>query len=121
MMKTKKILESLVEAQKNINENLIKLNKSIEDIAKPKLEKIGLDFKVMSDRFSAMETNIYTKDQTIEKINQEYDYRKEYEECKEKNEHLLYIIEKYCRYENKYEVLKIFNEINKEYGIIKRG
>ena len=43
------------------------------------------------------------------------DYRKEYERCTKENNDLLQMVEKYCRYEDKYEVLNIFDEINKNY------
>ena len=120
-MKTKKILESLVDIQKSINLNLKELNKNILESVAPKIKENEKQIFGIMEKMSNIETNVFTKKETIEKINTEYDYRKEYEECKEKNEHLLYIIEKYWRYDNKYEVLKIFNEINKEYGVLKRG
>ena len=54
-------------------------------------------------------------------INKEYDYRKEYERCSKENNDLLQMVEKYCRYEDKYEVLNIFDEINKNYVVGKVG
>ena len=48
-MKVSKIFKALVEAQENINKNLIKLNKSIEELVKPKLEKI--DFDITYDKY----------------------------------------------------------------------
>ena len=122
MLKISKILTSLVESQKNINENLIKLNKNIEDSVKPKFERIDLDigkYTVMSNGFEEfkanIETNIYTKEQTVETINKEYDYRKDYEKCKENNSALLEMIEQYFKYKDKYEVIQLFNKINSEY------
>jgi hypothetical protein len=121
-MKISKIFTSLVETQKNINENLVKLNKNIEEMVKPKLEKIDFDiskYATISNCFeefkSNVETNIYTKEQTLETINKEYDYRKEYEKCKESNTALLEMIEQYFKYKDKYEVIQLFNKIDSKY------
>ena len=121
-MKISKIFKALVEAQENINKNLIKLNKSIEELVKPKLEKIDFDisrYATISNCFeefkSNVETNIYTKEQTVETINKEYDYRKDYERCRESNSALLEMIEHYCKYKDKYEVIQLFNKIDSEY------
>lgn len=115
MLKITKILTSLVESQKNINENLIKLNKNIEESVKPKFNKITGDMFVIGNRLDNLETNIYTKEETVETINKEYDYRKEYEKCKENNSVLLGMIEQYFKYKDKYEVIQIFNKIDSEY------
>lgn len=119
MLKIKELLKNLVDTQKSINENLVKLNKNIE----PKIDTIntyGISINKISSEIGSFETNIYTKEETLKTINKEYDYRKKYEECKEDNHALLEMIETYCNCNDKYEVLKRFNQINEEYIIEKR-
>lgn len=123
MLKIKELIKSFIETQNKINANLEGLR---EDL-KPKWDSI----KTTGDMLNAcitvgkldsyIESNIYTKEQTIEAINKEYDYRKEYERCSKENNDLLQMVEKYCKYENKYEVIKIFDEINKNYVVEKVG
>ena len=124
MLKIKELLKSLTETQNQINESL----KGLREDLKPKLDEI----RITTDRLNTcsftvdrldncIENNIYTKDATIEAINKEYDYRKEYERCSKENNDLLQMVEKYCKYENKYEVIKIFDEINENYEVEKVG
>ena len=115
MLRITKLLESLIETQKEINKSIKGLREDLE----PQLNKITIN----SNKISIIDnqlTNIYTKEETIKTINKEYDYRKEYEECKDENYALLELIEKYCKYDNKYKVLDIFEEINSKYLIEKR-
>ena len=119
MLRITKLLESLIETQKEINRSIKELK---EDI-KPKFDTISISadrITCISDSLSKLENNIYTKEDTIKAINKECDYRKEYEECKDENYALLELIEKYCKYDNKYKVLDIFEEINSKYLIEKR-
>lgn len=124
MLKIKELLKSFIETQNQINESL----KGLREDLKPKLDEIRITANKLNtcsftvDRLdNCIESNIYTKDATIEAINKEYDYRKEYERCSKENDDLLQMVEKYCRYEDKYEVLKIFDEINKNYVVQKVG
>ena len=122
MLKIKELLKSFIETQNQINESL----KGLREDLKPKLDEIKITADKLNtcsfivDRLdNCIESNVYTKDATIEAINKEYDYRKEYERCSKENDDLLKMVEKYCRYEDKYEVLKIFDEINKNYVVEK--
>ena len=124
MLKIKELLKSFIETQNQINESL----KGLREDLKPKLDEIRITTDKLNtciltvDRLdNCIESNIYTKDATIEAINKEYDYRKEYERCSKENNDLLQMVEKYCRYEDKYEVLNIFDEINKNYVVGKVG
>ena len=124
MLKIKELLNSFIETQNQINESL----KGLREDLKPKLDEIRITTDKLNtciltvDRLdNCIESNIYTKDATIEAINKEYDYRKEYERCSKENNDLLQMVEKYCRYEDKYEVLNIFDEINKNYVVGKVG
>lgn len=124
MLKIKELFKSFIETQNQINESL----KGLREDLKPKLDKIRITFDKL-DTYSSVvnkldnyiESNVYTKDETVETINKEYDYRKEYERCSKENNDLLQMIEKYCKYENKYEVIKIFDEINENYVVEKVG
>ena len=118
MLKIKELLKSFIDTQNQIKEIL----KGLREDLKPKLDEIRITAdKINTCSFTVdrLESNIYTKDATIEAINKEYDYRKEYERCSKENDDLLQMVKKYCRYEDKYEVLKIFNEINKNYVVEK--
>ena len=122
MLKIKELFKSFIETQKQINESI----KGLREDLKPKLDEIRISadkLKVCDLTVSRLDnyivSNIYTKEETIETINKECDYRKEYERCSKENDDLLQMVEKYCRYEDKYEVLKIFDEINKNYVVEK--
>lgn len=124
MLKIKELFNSFIETQNQINENL----KGLREDLKPKLDKIRITFdkldtcsSVVNRLDNYIESNVYTKDATVEVINKEYDYRKEYERCSKENNDLLQMIEKYCKYENKYEVIKIFDEISENYVVEKVG
>lgn len=119
MLKITKLLELLIATQKEINKSIKELK---EDI-KPKFDTISINadrIGCISDNFSKLESSIYSKEETVEAINKEYDYRKEYEEFKDENYDLLELIEKYCKYDNKYKVLDIFKEINDKYLVERR-
>ena len=119
MLKIKELIKSFIETQNKINANLEGLR---EDL-KPKWDSIKTTGDMLntcittSTLDSYIENNIYTKEQTLETINKEYDYRKEYEKCLKENEGLLRMIETYCKYENKYDVLKIFEVIGENYDV----
>lgn len=119
MFKIIKSLEILIATQKEIN-------KSIKDLRadlKPQWDKIAIDsneISIINNQLSNIESNIYTKEETVKTINKEYNYRKEYEECKDENYALLELIEKYCKYNDKYKVLDLFKEINDKYIVDKR-
>lgn len=119
MLKITKLLEVLIATQKEINKSIKELR---EDI-KPQWNEISISadkITCISTKLSDLETNIYTKDETVKAINKECDYREKYEECKEENYALLELIEKYCKYDNKYKMLDMFEEINDRYLVEKR-
>lgn len=120
MLKIKELFKSLIDTQKSINENLIKISKELEKT----VDTITVDSNKLStcmctiDRLDSMiETNVYTKKQTVEAINKEIDYKNEYEKCLKKNEPLLRLVEKYCKYKDKYEVINYFYAIDLSYDI----
>lgn len=114
MLKITKLLEVLIATQKEINESIKELK---EDI-KPQWDKISTNadgIRIINNQLNNLETNVYTKEETVKTINKEYDYRESYNECKDENYALLKLIEKYCKYKDKYQVIDLFNEIEKEY------
>lgn len=119
MLKIKELIKSFIETQNKINTNLEGLR---EDL-KPKWESIKITGDMVNTCITTskldnyIESNVYTKEKTLEIINKEYDYRKEYEKCLKENEDLLRMIETYCKYENKYDVLKIFEIISENYDV----
>ena len=115
MLKISKILTALVESQNNINKNLLEINKNMLETVAPKFRENWKELTITANRLSEFGTNIYTKEQTVETINKEYDYRKDYEKCRESNSALLDMIEQYFKYKDKYEVIQLFNKIDSEY------
>ena len=122
MLKIKELFKSFIETQNQINESL----KGLREDLKPKLDEI----RISADKLNTcsitvdkldnyIESNIYTKDETVETINKECDYREKYKECKQKNADLLHLIETYFKYEDKYEVLNIFDDIDRRYVVEK--
>lgn len=119
MLKIKQLLQSLIEVQKQINKSIKELKEEISPqitMASTNFEKTNL----VVDKLNRLETNVYSKEETVKAINKEYDYRKEYEECQDENNALLQLIEKYCKYNDKYEVLDLFKRIDNEYLIERR-
>lgn len=119
MLKITKLLKLLIATQKEINKSIKELK---EDI-KPKWTTISTNTDriiSISSTLNDLQSNVYTKEETIKTINKEYDYRKEYEECKDENYALLELIEKYCKYDNKYRVIDLFKEIDNQYLVDKR-
>jgi len=122
MLKIKELLKSFIETQNQINESL----KGLREDLKPKLDKITITSSRLDDVSITVNklddyivSNIYTREETEEAINKEYDYREKYKECKQKNADLLHLIETYFKYEDKYEVLNIFDDIDRRYVVEK--
>lgn len=119
MFKIAKLLENLIATQKEINKSI----KELKEDVKSKFETISINtdrISCISANLSKLESNIYSKEETVKAINKEYNYRKEYEECKDENYVLLELIERYCKYDDKYKVLDIFKEISEKYLVEKR-
>jgi hypothetical protein len=112
-MKIKELLKSLIETQKQINESLRDLR---EDL---KLQTSTWAKTTMAvDRLdTCITSNVYNKEQTVDTINKEYDYRKDFEICQNENHALLELIKKYCKYNDKYEVIELFKTIKLKYDV----
>ena len=119
MFKITKSLELLIATQKEINKSI----KDLREDLKPQWDEITMNsnrISIINNQLANLESNVYTKEETVKTINKEYDYREEYEECKDENYALLELIEKYCKYNDKYKVLDLFKEINDKYIVDKR-
>lgn len=112
-MKIKELLKLLIETQKQINGSLRDLR---EDL---KLQTSTWAKTTMTvDRLdTCITSNVYDKEQTVAAINKEYDYRENFKECDEKNPALLNLIEDYCKFENKYEIIDLFRVIDSQYEV----
>lgn len=118
MLKIKELLKNFIETQNQINESL----KGLREDLKPKittLNSLGITTLKIDKIENCIESNIYTKEQTIETINKECDYRERYKKCQQENADLLHLIETYFKYNDKYEVLNIFDDINRRYVVEK--
>lgn len=123
MLKIKELLKEFIETQKQINTSI----KELREDLKPQIDTIKLNndelttCSITIDRLdNCIKTNIYTKEQTVETINKEIDYRENFKECDEKNPDLLNLIESYCKFDNKYEIIDLFRKIDSQYEVKKR-
>jgi len=112
-MKIKELLKLLIETQKQINESL----KGLKEDLKPKYDGLTTTTCRIDRLENCIKTDIYTKEQTVETINKEYDYRKDFETCQNENHALLELIKKYCKYNDKYEVIELFKTIKLKYDV----
>ncbi len=115
MSKTQKLLEELIEVHKETNKSIQALQTNLQ----PKWESLDGCIATINSLESYITNDVYSKEETIKMINKEYDYKKEYEECLRKNEDLLYLVEKYCKYRDKYDVIRVFKEISEQYVMLK--
>ena len=122
-MKIKELLKSLIETQKEVKIELQLLNKNI----KPQIDRIEINgdsltsCNITLDRLdNYIETSVYNKEQTVEAINKECDYRQNFKECDEKNSALLNLIQDYCKFEDKYEIIDLFRRIDSLYEVKRR-
>ena len=89
MLKIKDLLKEFIETQKQINESIKELNKNTIN----KNEKLSTAFCTIDRLEDSITTNIYTKEQTIEAINKEMDYKKDLEKAQQEYPELLELIE----------------------------
>ena len=115
-----KLLKELIKSQNEINESLKNIRKDLE----PKLEDIRLNANTLTSTNitvnkldNYIESNVYTKEQTVNAINKECDYRDSFKECDEKNPALLQLIEEYFRYDDKYEIIDLFRRVDSLYEV----
>ena len=89
MIKIKELLKDFIETQKQINES-IKALKETKDFENNKLSSTICTVNRLD---TTITTNIYTKEQTIEAINKEMDYKKDLEKAQQEYPELLELIE----------------------------
>ena len=118
MLKIKELLKDFIETQKQINES-IKALKETKDFENNKLSSTICTVNRLD---TAIATNIYTKEQTIEAINKEMDYKKDLEKAQQEYPELLELIEtistNYPRMD-KYGILDTAKIFSKEYRVEK--
>ena len=89
MLKIKELLKDFIETQKQINES-IKALKETKDFENNKLSSTICTVNRLD---TAITTNVYTKEQTIEAINMEIDYKEKLEKMQKECPELLELIE----------------------------
>lgn len=117
------LFKALVNNQETTNKQLGQLNRLLESGALGKLTFDDNGFTIAS-KINYIENRI---DNTIsqktmeeyvsETIDKELLYNKDYERCFKTNSDLLALIESYCKYEDKYEVIELFDKINSTYNV----
>lgn len=118
MLKIKELFKEFIETQKQINESIkaLKETKDFENI------KLSSTICTMSKLENTIESNVYTKEQTIEAINKEMDYKKDLEKAQQEYPELLELIEtistNYPRMD-KYGILDTAKIFSKEYRVEK--
>lgn len=95
-------------------------NASCEEKKSKKMKKEELLKSLIETQKQINESLKDLKSKTIEAINKEIDYRQDYETWKSEESALVDLVEKYCKYNNKYEAIDLFKEIDKEYEIKRR-
>ena len=88
-MKIKELLQVLIETQKQINKSIKEL-KETKDFENSRLSSTICTINRLEN---AIESNIYTKEQTIEAINMEIDYKEKLEKIQKECPELLELIE----------------------------
>ena len=117
------LFKALVNNQETTNKKLGQLNKLLETGAVGKLTfdengfSIASKINYIEDKFNNTVSPKTMEEYVSETINKELLYNKDYQRCHEVNPDLLTLIESYCKYENKYEVIELFDKINSTYDV----
>lgn len=117
------LFKALVNNQETTNKQLGHLNKLLETGALGKLTfdengfSIASKINYIEDRFTNTVSPKTMEEYVSETINKEFLYNKDYQRCYETNPDLLALIESYCKYEDKYEVIELFDKINSTYDV----
>ena len=118
MLKIKELLKVLVETQKQINKSLKELNENITS----EKEKLNTGFCTLNKLNNAIQTNIYTKEETIETINKEMDYKERLKKVQKQCPELLELIEiistNYAKMD-KYAILNTTEMFSEKYKVEK--
>jgi hypothetical protein len=121
-MKIIETFESLLATQMKINKNLEKINENIENTFKPKLEQISWKVDTTSELTNELTTNVYRKDETIDAINKEMDYKERLKKVQKQCPELLELIEiistNYAKMD-KYAILNTTEMFSEKYKVEK--
>lgn len=88
-MKIKDLIQVLIETQKQINRSLKDLNENLVN----KNNEINSKIISIDKSLSAIQTNVYNKEETVKIINKEMDYNKRLEKAKKDFPELLELID----------------------------
>ena len=119
MLKIKELFKEFIETQKNINTSI----KELREDLKPQMSTWATTTIKIDKLENCFETNVYTKEQTVEAINKEIDYKNELNEIKKKYPEMLEFIELIStNYANmdKYMILDTTKMLSSEYEIKRR-
>lgn len=117
------LFKALVNNQETTNKKLEQLNRLLETGAVGKLTfdengfSIASKISYIEDKFNNTVSPKTMEEYVSETINKELLYNKDYQRCYEANPDLLTLIESYCKYEDKYEVIELFDKINSTYDV----
>jgi len=117
------LFKALVNNQETTNKKLEQLNRLLDTGAVGKLTfdengfSIASEISYIEDKFNNTVSPKTMEEYVSETINKELLYNKDYQRCHETNPDLLTLIESYCKYENKYEVIELFDKINSTYDV----
>ena len=124
-MKILKLLEQLIKELHSISDSQNKLTNKMNEINENIKGGIGhLRFddsgSSIISRFDTLENSISScvKEYNINKaIDEEVEYLDKYKQIKKNNPKLLEFVEEYFKYDNKYEVLDLVEEVRIRYGL----
>ena len=118
MLKIKELLQVLIETQKQINKSIKELNES----TKQTYTRINSTELRIDKLTTCLETKVYTKEETIEAINKEMDYKERLEKVQKQCPELLKLIEiistSYAKMD-KYAILNTTEMFSEEYKVEK--
>ena len=115
-------VKTLADNQEATVKQLETLNKLLENGSLGKLayDPNGLSINSKLDNIQVQLNNCVTPITVEEYVRKEMSYNKDYDKRCEKNKDLMEFIETYCKFEDKYEALNLFDMIDSKYDIKKK-
>lgn len=104
------------EYQKSIVEELSKLNKLLENGSLGRLSIDNTGFTI-TNRLDNLASSMITQTKMEDYIQKEILYNKDYDRCDNENPDLLKMIETYFKFDDKYEVIDIFDKVKCQYEV----
>lgn len=115
-------VKTLADNQEATTKQLETLNKLLENgsLGKLSYDPNGLSITSKLDNIQVQLNNCVTPITVEEYVQKEFSYNKDYDKRHEKNKDLMEFIETYCKFEDKYEALNLFDMIDSKYDIKKK-